>query len=282
MKYPHCLIATGSCALMAAAVACDAATPVAPSAPYGPVPTEAQVRHAQAPFYGFCHFTVDTFTDREWGLGTESENTFNPTQFDADQIVGAFKSAGMSGVILTCKHHDGFCLWPTKTTGHSVAHSSWMNGKGDVVRAISDACHKAGLKFGVYLSPWDRNNPNYGKPEYITTYRQQVRELLTNYGPVFEFWMDGANGGSGYYRGRVGPVDAQVKLEGRSIDRTKYYDWPDTWGWFANFSPTCACSPTSARTCGGAATSTAAAPTRAGKPTRRTAGWPAGRRCPGT
>ena len=141
--------------------------------PYGALPTPAQVRHAERAFYGFCHFTVDTFTDREWGLGTESENTFNPTAFDADQIVGAIKAAGMKGLILTCKHHDGFCLWPTKTTEHSVASSSWQNGKGDVVRDVSAACKKAGIEFGVYLSPWDRNHPTHGKPEYLEIYRDQ-------------------------------------------------------------------------------------------------------------
>lgn len=223
--------------LMELFVAGFAEAQTAPPAPYGPTPTAAQIEHAEMAFYGFCHFTVDTFTDREWGLGTESENTFNPTQFDADQIVGAFKLAGMKGIILTAKHHDGFCLWPTKTTGHSVANSQWKAGKGDVVRAISEACKKAGLKFGVYLSPWDRNHPTYGKPEYIDIYRQQTRELLTNYGPIFEFWMDGANGGTGYYRGQVGPEEFKGKLERRTIDRTTYYDWPNTWALIRKLQP---------------------------------------------
>ncbi len=193
---------------------------VAPPAPFGAVPTERQLVRQQMEFFGFCHFTVDTFTGREWGLGSEPESVFNPTNFDADQIVRTFKSAGMTGLILTCKHHDGFCLWPSQFTEHSVKNSTWKNGKGDVVRAISDACHKYGLKFGVYLSPWDRNSALYGKPEYITYYRNQLRELLTNYGPIFEVWLDGANGGSGYYGGAN---------ETRTIDKTTYYDWPTTW-----------------------------------------------------
>ncbi len=228
---------------LAACAACPGANGTAekpatpPPAPYGALPSPAQIKHAEHPFYGFCHFTVDTFTNREWGLGTESEDVFNPTAFDADQIVNSVKAAGMTGLILTCKHHDGFCLWPTQTTGHSVAHSKWKDGKGDVVRAMSDACKKAGIEFGVYLSPWDRNNPAYGKPEYVAVYRAQMKELLTRYGPVFEVWMDGANGGTGYYKGKVGPVEFKGPLENRGIDRTKYYDWPTTWALMRQYQP---------------------------------------------
>jgi alpha-L-fucosidase len=212
-----------------------AATP--PPAPYGATPTSAQVKQAERAFYGFCHFTVDTFTDREWGLGTESETIFNPTEFDANQIVGALKAGGATGVILTCKHHDGFCLWPSATTEHDVANSPFRGGKGDVVKEFADACKTAGVGFGTYLSPWDRNHPTYGKPEYITVYRDQLRELLTNYGPVFEIWMDGANGGTGYYRGKVGPEEFKGALEDRRIDKATYYDWPNTWALMKQLQP---------------------------------------------
>ena len=142
----------------------------------------------------FLHVTVNTFTDKEWGDGTESPAIFNPTNLDARQWIKTLKEAGFKMAIITAKHHDGFCLWPTRTTDHSVKNSPWKNGKGDVVRDVANACREFGLKFGVYLSPWDRHEPRYGTPSYNAFYKAQLRELLTNYGPVSEVWFDGAKG----------------------------------------------------------------------------------------
>lgn len=192
----------------------------APPAPYGALPSHRQLAWSELEFYNFLHFTVNTFTDKEWGYGDEDPAIFNPTAFDADAIVSDLKAAGSKGLILTCKHHDGFCLWPSKTTEHSIKNSPYRAGKGDIVGEISAAAQRHGLKFGVYLSPWDRNQASYGTPRYLQIYRQQMRELLAGYGPIFEIWHDGANGGDGYYGGA---------REKRIIDKLHYYDWQGTW-----------------------------------------------------
>ncbi|MBL7977572.1 MAG: alpha-L-fucosidase [Bacteroidetes Order II. Incertae sedis bacterium] len=168
---------------------------IKPPKPFGPVPTKQQLAWQQLEYYAFVHFNMNTFTGVEWGDGREHPEKFNPTQFDAEQWVRIFKAAGMKGVIITAKHHDGFCLWPSAYTEHSVKKSSWRGGNGDVLRELSEAAKKYGLKFGIYLSPWDRNAPEYGDSQrYNELYTNQIREVLTQYGEVFEFWFDGANG----------------------------------------------------------------------------------------
>lgn len=192
------------------------------------IPTARQVEYQEMEFIGFIHFTVNTFTDKEWGYGDESPEIFNPIDFSADQWAQVAEDAGMKQLILTAKHHDGFCLWPSKYTEHSVKHSPWRGGQGDIVRDFVEACRRHGLKAGLYLSPWDRNHAAYGTPEYIDYYRAQLRELLTEYGEISEIWFDGANGGSGYYGGA---------RETRRIDRSTYYRWPETWALVKKLQP---------------------------------------------
>ena len=177
------------------------------------VPSPRQLAWQKMEFTAFVHFTVNTFTDKEWGDGTEPESVFNPSAFDARQWARVCKSAGMKQIIVTAKHHDGFCLWPSKYTEHSVKNSPWRNGKGDVLKDVSEACREYGLKFGVYLSPWDRHEPTYGdSPKYNAYFRNQLTELLTNYGEVDEVWFDGACGEGPNGKRQVYDFESYYKL----------------------------------------------------------------------
>lgn len=208
-----------NCILLLICIWFSACSRVTPPSPIEPIPSFRHLAWHELQYYGFIHFNMNTFTDMEWGTGGESPEQFNPTELDARQWARVAQEAGMKGIIITAKHHDGFCLWPTKTTEHSVKNSPWKDGKGDLLKDLSEACKAYGLKFGIYLSPWDRNAANYGQPEYVADFHEQLRELLSNYGEVFEVWFDGANGGSGYYGGAK---------ETRKIDNKTYYEWDQT------------------------------------------------------
>lgn len=182
-----------------------------------PIPEPKQVEWQKMETYAFVHFGLNTFNDREWGYGDSDPKTFNPKKLDCEQWVKTFVEAGMTGVILTTKHHDGFCLWPTQLTEYCIRNTPYKNGKGDIVGELAAACKKYGIKFAVYLSPWDRHQANYGSPEYVEYYHKQLQELTTRYGQVFEVWFDGANGGDGWYGGAK---------DSRSIDRKNYYNYP--------------------------------------------------------
>jgi alpha-L-fucosidase len=215
--------------LIVSCIFCTSCQQAGAPAPHGPVPNENQMRWQEMEYYAFLHFSTNTFTDEEWGYGTDTDmQLFNPTELDCRQWARVCKEVGMTGIIITAKHHSGFCLWPTKTTDYSVKNSPWRDGKGDILRELADACKEYGLKLGIYVSPWDRNYPEYGRPEYITALRNQLREVLTDYGEIYEVWFDGANGGNGWYGGAN---------ETRRIDRTTYYDWSNTYKLIRELQP---------------------------------------------
>lgn len=198
-------------------------------APYGALPSPRQLAWHEMEMYCLIHYTPTTFQDKEWGFGDADPKIFNPTHFDANQIAKAAASAGFRGLISVAKHHDGFCLWPTKTNNYNIAQSLWKEGKGDMVKEFMMASHAQGMAFGVYLSAWDRNDTRYGTAAYADAYRTQLTELMTGYGELFTSWHDGANGGDGYYGG---------KNEKRTIDRTTYYAWEEkTWPIVRRYQP---------------------------------------------
>ena len=196
--------------------------------PCGPLPSADQLRWQDMEMYAFIHYSLNTYTDQEWGYGDEDPQIFNPESLDCRQWARVCRQAGMKGIIFTAKHHCGFCMWPSAYTDYSVKSTPWKDGKGDVVRELAEACREEGLKFAVYLSPWDRNHPEYGRPEYVTYFRNQLRELLTQYGDIFEVWFDGANGGDGWYGGAD---------ETRRIDGKTYYQWAETFRMIRELQP---------------------------------------------
>ncbi len=215
LRDKHHLFVSIFAALLAATCLVMASCVKAPE-PVGPLPNADQVAWHQLETYAFIHIGLNTLSDMEWGYVDVPLDTFNPIHLDCEQWVQTLKECGMKAVILTAKHHDGFCLWPTETTDYSIKNTPYKEGKGDLVKELSEACRKHGLKFGLYLSPWDRHDAEYGRPDYVKTYHAQIEELIENYSPVFEFWFDGANGGNGWYGGAN---------ETRTINAKTYYNY---------------------------------------------------------
>jgi alpha-L-fucosidase len=203
-KYLLCLLAAYS------ALAGHAQNPKS----FGATPSSSQLKWHEMEYYMFIHFGPNTFTNQEWGTGLEDPKIFNPSKLDCRQWAKTARYAGMKGIIITAKHHDGFCLWPSKYSTHTVKQSAWKNGQGDVLKELSEACRAEGLKFGVYLSPWDRNHPLYGTAEYNNIFTYMLNEVLGNYGEVFEQWFDGANG--------EGPNGKKQEYDWNLFNRTVY------------------------------------------------------------
>ena len=195
---------------------------------YGPLPSKGQLEWHKMEYFSLVCYGLNTYTEEEWAYGDVDTKLFNPSNLDTDQWAKVACEAGMKGLILVAKHHDGFCLWPSRYTDYSVKATPWKNGKGDVLGDLAASCKKYGLKTGVYLSPWDRNHAEYGRKEYVDYYYKQLEELMTQYGDIFEFWIDGANGGTGYYGGAN---------ERRNIDRKTYYGYEHIFSTVKKYQP---------------------------------------------